>query len=88
MGETADGEDDWAVFSGALAQGPSGLFQDRGTKPRFEIREEWIERIKPVGSDLKDILLGAEYCLSLSVGPIPEGETTESYVCTGLKWPE
>jgi len=75
MGETAEGEDDWAVFSGALKQSPSGLFLDRGTKPPFEIRTEWIERIKPVGSDVKDILLSAEYYLSLSVGPIPEGES-------------
>jgi hypothetical protein len=87
MGETAEGEDDWAVFSGTLKQNPSGLFLDRGTKPPFEIRAEWIERINPVGSDVKDILLGAEHYLPLSVGLIPEGESTESYVCTRLKWP-
>lgn len=88
MGETAEGEDDWAVFSGTLEQNALGLYLDRGAKPSFEIHPEWVERIRPVGSDVKDILLDAEHYLSLSVGPIPEGESTESYVGTGLKWPE
>lgn len=88
IGTTVDGEDEGAVFSGTLKQNESGLYLDRGESPPFEIDPEWIERIKPVGPDIKDILLNAEYYLSLSVGQIPEGESTESYVATGLKWPQ
>lgn len=88
MGETSTGEDDWAVFSGTLKKNASGLFLDRGLKPPFEISPEWIERIQPTGPDVKKILLNAEHYLSLSVGPIPEGESIDSYISAGLKWPE
>jgi hypothetical protein len=88
MGETAEGLDDWAVFSGTLSENLSGMFLDRGTQPPFEIRAEWNERIKPVSPAISEILLGAEYFLPLTVGPLPEGESTESYVATGLKWPK
>lgn len=88
MREAAEGEDDWAIFSGTLKQNSTGLFLDRGTKAPFEIRAEWIDHIKPVDSEVKDILLDAEYYLPLSVGSIPEGESTESYIDTGLKWPK
>jgi hypothetical protein len=88
MGETADGAERCAVLSGTLMQAPSGLILDRGINTPIDIRPEWIERIRPVGADVKDILLGAEFYLPLSVGPIPEGASMEGYEKIGLKWPE
>jgi hypothetical protein len=88
MGQTSDGQDDWAVFTGTARVSEDLLFLDRHGKPSFEIRAEWLDRIKSVGSKVKDILLGAEFYLPLTIGPLPEGQSAESYIATGLKWPE
>jgi hypothetical protein len=42
--------------------------------------------VKPVPDDVRDILLNAEYFINMSIGPLPEDE--ETYIPTGLKWPD
>lgn len=88
IGQTADGEDDWTVFSGTVHATETVVVLNRDDAPSFEIQTKWFERIKPVGADIKSILLGAEFYLPLSIGPLPEGESAESYISTGLRWPE
>ncbi len=83
---TPAGEDEWAVMPG-LARLESGkLFIDRGPRPRFEVRPEWIGRIKPVDRPLRGILRGADYYLALTVGHV--GEVSADLEPTGLRWPD
>lgn len=87
IGEDEHGQDDCAIFAGIVRQDGSRLVLDRDDGP-FELRDEWIERIRPVEAQVKDILLGADYVLSLSVGNLPGGASTAELEPTGLKWPQ
>jgi hypothetical protein len=81
-----DEKDESAVFGGRLQWNGTQLQVERNNGVPFEIREEWIERIRPVENDVvRNILLGADYYLRLAVGPKPEGE---GFVTTGLRWPD
>jgi hypothetical protein len=87
-----NGPEDQAVFGGFTARLENGgLFLHRPQSPPFEVRPEWAHRIRKVGTEdqgVRDILLNADYYLRLTVGPIPEGEDSASYLQTYLKWPE
>ena len=56
--------------------------------PKFMLEPEWIERIKEVPENLRQTLMDADYCLSLTVGPIPDDLDISDWVLTGLKIPE
>ena len=86
MGETSDGEDDWAVFPGIARVRGDTLCIDRGFKPPFEVRPEWFCRIQPVKESLKATLQDADFYLPLTVGPIP-AVGSDDLLATGLKWP-
>ncbi len=87
-GETDDGEDDWAVFPGVARVRHGALFLERhGDKPDIEILPEWQDRIRPTNDKTKQILQGASYYVSLTVGKKPD-EKDAGYVPTGLQWPE
>ena len=87
MAKTAKGEDDWAVFTGTICIKSGKVFVDRGTQGKpFEVREEWFDRIKAVASDMRELLLGADVYLPLSVGDKPDSES--SFEDTGLHWPK
>lgn len=73
MGATEKGEDDWAVFSGIARLEDGTLYMDRGEKPKFEVRSEWIEQIRPVDPLMRGALLEADYFLPLPVGMLPAG---------------
>ena len=89
MGTTPDGRDDWAVFPGIARVEEDGLYIDRGPKARFEIRPEWVSRIRPVDASLRSTLRDAEYYLPLAVGNLPSASTEEDdLLMTGLKWPD
>jgi hypothetical protein len=86
--ETEDGENDWAVFPGIARVRDGTLFLERsGNDPDVEIRPEWHHLIRPVKPEVRQILLGADYSLSLSVGNLPDDAGPE-YLSTGLKWPQ
>jgi hypothetical protein len=58
----------------------SDLVLDRGDDaPRVKLPPEWLPRIKPVSDELRLELLGAEFCLSLAVEPIPEGADSSEF---------
>ena len=84
-----DEADDSAVFSGVARWTGSILLLERGTKPPFEIRPEWYERVQPVtNEEARRILLGADYFLRLYIGNLSAGSDLDEYEPTGLKWPE
>jgi hypothetical protein len=88
-GETANGEDDWAVFPGVARLRGSALYLDRpGNQPDVEIRPEWYDRIKPTNDKTtREILQGADYYLGLTVGNISD-EDAKGLERIGLKWPK
>ena len=81
-----EGEDDVAVFPGVFTQvGGSYYLQREGEGNSPEIREEWLPRIKSVPDESRDVLMGCDYQLSLSVGNSEDvNEPLENF---GLKWP-
>lgn len=87
-GETEYSEDDWAVFSGTAYIRNDKLYLERyGDQPDIEIMAEWYERIQETNESVKDILQGADYFITLSVGQMPE-DADDSYIPLGLKWPK
>jgi len=89
IGQTEGGEDDGAAFTGILRFEAEQPYLDRGPgKQRVELEPEWLERIKPVDAAIRQILIGADYYIPLSIGPVPEGEDESKFRSIGLKWPE
>jgi hypothetical protein len=82
-----DGES--AVFSGIARWNGSTLVLERTPDSPLEIRPEWHDRIQIVANEeVREILLGADYFLQLSVGDMAAEGTTECFDQTGLKWPK
>lgn len=87
-GTDESGEDDWVAFGGVARCKENGLFLERGRgQSDFEIRPEWYDRIRSIDGEVKEILNGADYVLSLSVGNL-EDDPNGTYLPTGLKWPQ
>ena len=79
--------EDCRIFTGIVTIEDKKLFfSKKKANIHFEILEEWIERIKPVPADVRDILNNADICLSLLIGNLTEGTNTDHYIKTGLKW--
>lgn len=84
--ETPDGEKDWAVFPGVVrVRGDALVLERPGDQPDIELPREWYERIQPVAETVREILQGADYVISLSVGPVPADSS--GFAPFGLKWP-
>ncbi|MEJ2437944.1 MAG: hypothetical protein P8Y35_08275 [Sulfurovaceae bacterium] len=81
-----NGEDEVAIFSGVLIKKNETFFLERKDKKDPIILEEWLPRINKIPEDLKEMLMGCEYQLALSVGDVDK--TPESYESFGLKWPQ
>ena len=89
MGETDDGDDDWAVFPGTVRREGDSEFLDRGPeRARFEIRKEWLSRIQTVDDGLREVLGNCELYLPLSVANLPPDRDSDDFELTGLKWPK
>ena len=89
MGKDSQGERDWAVVKGSIVQsGTELLFVHEGKPDGFPLPDDALDRIKPTTPETKGILLGADLCLSLTIGPIPERTDSEGITPTGLGWPE
>ncbi len=88
MGESEDGEDDWAVITGIAKLKDGELVLDRGPdNADFEVRSEWIVRIKPTRDEVRSILGDCDFFLPLSVGQASDDELKEMDP-TGISWPE
>ena len=82
------GQEDVAVFTGTIRLSGERLFFDRGPDSKqFEIPSHWIGRFDPVVPEVKDILMGADYSISVSVGNLQHGTDLTGFESMGLKWP-
>jgi hypothetical protein len=82
------GDDDWAVMEGrAVVRGEELYLERAAGQPLFPVPSDAIERIRPVDEDLKDILLGAELCIPLTVGTADEDVDPDTLVELGYVWP-
>lgn len=89
VSQDSDGADDWAVVRGVVSRSGSDLvFVPDGRSGGFPLPEDALDRMKPTNPDTEGILLGADICLVLSVGPKPEGADGSGFIPTGLTWPE
>jgi hypothetical protein len=81
-------DEDWSVLSGVVRQEGGALLLDRGANEQpFLIQPEWIDRIKPVPTDLMETLMNAEF-LPFNVGTLPDNADSSDYIHTGLKLPK
>jgi|GraSoiStandDraft_16_1057320.scaffolds.fasta_scaffold350543_3 hypothetical protein len=86
--EKPDGSDDFVVFAGIADWDGSHLtlLRQPGKSP-FPIPDEWLGRLKLVEPDLKTTLLGADYCLSVAVGNLPDSHEVADFLKSDLRWP-
>jgi hypothetical protein len=84
------GEDeDWSVLRGIVRVEGDALLLDHNVSDQpFLIQSAWLSRIKPTPADLRDILMNADYFMSLSLGSLPEKSDLSEYESTGLKLPK
>ena len=88
-GTTETGEQETVVFTGTMRRVEGNLTFERGPNGmQFNIPSDWCDRIKVVVPELSDILCGADYCVTLAVGNIKEGENISQFKLIGLKWPK
>lgn len=88
MSKDDKGEDDWVAIKGeVIFENGHPLFRNSETPKPFPLPDDTLQRIKTPSEDIRKIVLNSDYYLPLSVGPIPEDESPESFHKTGLKWP-
>jgi hypothetical protein len=84
--DTEDGK--WTVVAGVAKWRDGHLFVHRGTDvPDFPIPDDTLHRVKPVHPEVRQILEGADFSITLSVGPLPAGSDPSQYIHTGLRLP-
>ena len=84
----ARGQDDVAVFCGTAYWKVNKLIVKFNNNSTFEIFSKWFSKIKKADGDIRDILFGADYLLTLSVGKISENAKSSDFKKTRLKWPK
>ncbi|HEY41703.1 MAG TPA: hypothetical protein G4O18_07565 [Dehalococcoidia bacterium] len=88
-GENKQGKDEVVVYAGTMKVEDGSLFFHRDDESvHFGIPLDDLNRIKPVPSELSEMLLKCEYFVNINIQPIPEDADPEDYRQTGLKWPE
>jgi hypothetical protein len=50
----------------------------------FPIQEDWLPRIKPTPEGIRAMLQNVQFCLSLSMGPLPQDTDMADYLATEL----
>ena len=87
-GQHDDGSDDVVVFTG-IAEWLGGRLTLVRTPAAssFVVPAEWLERIKPVPSELADTVNGAEFYFNVRVGGLPDDAGGNEFERTGLEWP-
>jgi hypothetical protein len=81
------GEDeDWSVLRGTVRVEDAALLLDHNVSDQpFLIQSDWLSRIKPTPADLRDILMNADYFMSLNLGTLSNDADMSEYESTGLK---
>lgn len=86
-GVDANGKDEAVVYSGeARWDGNVLTVARRPPDASFELQPEWIGRIKPVAEELRETLLGAAYCFSVTIGSLPKDALEAEYQKLGIRW--
>ena len=81
-----DGEG--ARFIGSARWDRERLFFERvGMRQPLEIPEHRLDSIKRTPPELRE-LIGADYNVMLSIGPLPQDAVGDEHVALGLNWPD
>jgi hypothetical protein len=89
IGLDKDGKKEGAVWTGLGKWEHGHLYLDRDDDTKtFQFPDDVIQRIKPVPTDLAEIVQDSDYYVKLSIGPLPEDADSNDFKQTGLKWPE
>jgi hypothetical protein len=84
--ENAEKADDMHVYLGKLYFSNNKyqfVNQEKGW--RVSLEEEHLSRLKPVKDSLKEILLNADYSLTMSMGSLPDSDV-DNFQSTGMNW--
>ena len=88
-GEKPDGSADVVVFAGpAEWDGDHLSMHHESSQSSLVLPDEFLGRLQPVPSDLRSILLDADYSLSVTIGDLPADADPSEYVRIGLMWPK
>ena len=88
VGEDKNGKEEWLVFYGTGRWDQNNLhFIHNEDGVSFCIPQDKLDRLKKVDDDISSII-NADYCMTLSVGNLPENSNETEYIKTGLKWPD
>ncbi len=75
IGNTHYSESGWAVV-------------DENRKVNIPLSDDLLKRIKIPSDDIREIVSGASYMLSLSIADLHKSEDPTTYLQTGLNWNE
>jgi|SRR5664279_5297989 len=79
-------ENDAHVYLGQIKrEGADFVFKNELKRWELSLDPEKLERLKPVTAELKEIFLGADYFISLSMTGLPE-DPGQDFVPTGFGW--
>ncbi len=82
------GEEDVAVFTGVASwNGKQLTLLRHPEQDSFVIPNDWLSRLKEMTPDLRDILLDADFSISVSVGLLPDNADLSQYENLPLRWP-
>lgn len=79
-GKSADGEDEVVVYYGTANWTGRELLLQRDDASSMVVMPEWYERISPVSDVLRETFLRADYCFSVTIGPLPEKADESEYL--------
>lgn len=83
---TEDGK--WTILVGVAKWRDGHLSVFRSVDvPEFPIPDATLDRVKPVLSEVREILQQADFCTILSVGPLPDDADPAQITHTGLRLP-
>ena len=85
----SDGKKEWAFLTGTGTVENNTLYLERGAgQKRFEIRNEWLQRIKPMWPNDHVPYRNCELYLSLALNAFPNNTPPDELMKTAQKWPD
>ena len=89
MAKDERGDDDWAILKGTGVVEEGALYIHRGADdPLFPVPAEALTRVKEVTEELSDMLLGAQYCIPITIGRVDEDIDPRTLASAGFVWPK
>ena len=79
-------ENDAHVYIGAIIKEEAGFhFVNKSQGWKLSLDEEKMQRLEEVTEDMKEVFLGADYFISLSMTTLPNKDN-QDFIPTGIKW--